>query len=233
MILNSQTTTINYGQLKDIFDKTIVEYSNSRVKIIAPKIFQNCSSLMSVNFPACTVIGTSAFADCYNLTTVNFSNCEKIGTSAFSNCSSLEEVVFPNCTLIEYYAFSNCQNLRSISFPNCVSIMAGAFWKCSFSAVTLENCRSLGRDAFAYCPNLEVASFPNCWYIDYSVFAKSPKFKSLYLTGSSVAKLAHFGAFESTLINTASGRIYVPSSLLATYRVASQWKAFSSRFVGV
>jgi hypothetical protein len=58
--------------------------------------------------------------------------------------------------------------------------------------------------------------------------------------GSSIPSLAYTNAFYSTPIAgyTAStggvyGSIYVPASMLESYKTANNWSYFSDRFVGV
>ena len=41
--------------------RTLTSYTNDRVTSIGVYAFYNCTSLTSVNFPACTSIGNSAF----------------------------------------------------------------------------------------------------------------------------------------------------------------------------
>lgn len=66
---------------------------------------------------------------------------------------------------------------------------------------------SIGSYAFAYCSGLT----------------------TLYLTGSSLCSLAASTAFTSTGIGSNKGYIYVPSSLVASYKAATNWAFFSNR----
>ena len=142
-----------------------------------------------------------------------------IGSHAFAYCSSLTTMSFPACTSIGNYAFSYCTNLTTASFPACTSI---------------------GSCVFAYCSSLATASFPACKSIGGSAFSKCCTFISLYLLGSSVARLANSNAFSSTpfmgYVSSTSGvwgSIYVPASLLDSYKTATNWAYYSLRFVGV
>ena len=60
---------------------------------------------------------------------------------------------------------------------------------------------------------------------------------SLYLMGSSVVSSLVATAFNTTplsrSINGKFGSIFVPASLLAQYKSARNWKAYSSRMVGI
>ena len=116
------------------------------------------------------------------------------------------------------YAFYSRTNLTTVSFPNATTI---------------------GRYAFYICTSLTTASFPSATNIGSYAFRDCYNLKSLYLTGSSVCKLSASNAFSSTPIGGYStsagtyGSIYVPTSLLTSYKAATNWTYFSSRFVGI
>jgi hypothetical protein len=141
-----------------------------------------------------------------------------IGSSAFTYCSRLTTVSFPVATTIGYSAFGYCSRLTTVSFPVATTISDYAFTSCS---------------------GLITASFPAATSIGGSAFNRCYNLKSLYLTGSSLCKLSNSNAFASTPIGGYStsagtyGSIYVPASLLASYKASTNWTYFSSRFVGV
>ena len=116
------------------------------------------------------------------------------------------------------YAFYECYSLTTASFPKVTSI---------------------GGYAFCYCGRLTTVSFPKVTTIGGYAFNRCYNLKSLYLTGSSLCKLSNSNAFTSTPIGGYStsagtyGSIYVPASLLNSYKTATNWTYFSSRFVGI
>lgn len=231
--------------------------------IIKPYAFYRCQLLTSISFPACISIGSYAFASCYSLTTANLPSCTSIGSSAFALCSALSSISFPTCSVIDNYgfykcislveanfpscikmsdlAFNNDTSLISVSFPNCTTIGTYVFASCySLADVYLPVCKSIGQYTFGYCSQLSTVSFPSCTYIGPQAFQRCFNLLSLYLMGSSLCSLAGKDAFTSTPISdyTTStggvyGSIYVPASLLASYKAATNWVTYSSRFVGV
>ena len=163
-------------------------------------------------------IGNYAFTSCTSLTTVSFPVATFIGGSAFTRCYRLTTASFPAATFIGNYAFSSCFSLTTASFPVATSIGSYAFSNCfSLATVSFPVATSIGGSAFTRCYNLI----------------------SLYLTGSSLCALSASAAFTSTPIggySTSAGRygsIFVPASLLASYKAATNWAYFSSRFVGI
>ena len=193
-------------------------YYNSRVTEIGKYAFNYCTSLTTINFPACTNIESNAFYNCSSLTTVSFPACMIIGGNAFYNCSRLTVVNFPACTSIKNNAFTGCTSLTTINSPACTNIEKSAFYDCSsLTTISFPVCTNIGSNAFQYCRNL----------------------LSAYFMGSSIPSLANSNIFNYTpiggyIVNTGVyGSIYVPASMLESYKTATNWSYFSDKFVGV
>jgi hypothetical protein len=125
----------------------------------------------------------------------------------------LVDVTLPFAKSIGTCAFKQCERLSAISVPKVESIGNSAFANCSaLATVTLPACASIGTEAFA-----------DCWSLT-----------TVYLTGNSVTELASTNAFMSTPIEASSytgafGSIFVPESLVDTYKAATNWSAYSDR----
>ena len=226
----------------ELVERTITgTYINSRVTEIRIRAFFDCVLLNEVNFPNCSEIWQSAFENCTNLKSAIFPKCIELGSYAFRYCYSIQYISFPICTYIGSFAFESCsKQLTTVNFPSCEWIMQSAFAYCQvLSSISFPLCSTISVGAFARCSSLTTASFPKCEEIWSSAFYSCVRLKSLYLTNSSVVSLSHSGAFGNTPIGGYSniagtfGSIYVPTSLLASYKAATNWAYFSSRFVGV
>ncbi len=175
------------------------------------------------------------------LVSYSSSNVTSLPIYAFCGRSNLEEVDFPACTTISSSAFLSCSALTTASFPACTSIGVSAFRRCySLTSINFPVCTSIGSYTFQECTSLTTASFPSCTTIGTYAFGSCYNLLSLYLLGSSLCFLAGMAAFTSTPISTYTastggvyGSIYVPASLLASYKAATNWVRYSSRFVGV
>ena len=193
-------------------NRTITNYTNNRVTTIGIYAFAACSSLTSVNFPKVTTIGSSAFYNCSRLASVSFPMATTIGSYAFIRCSSIASVNFPKATTISNDAFHNCSRLTSVSFPMAATIGSYAFCSCSYlTSVSFPMATSIGSSAFCSCSSLT----------------------SIYLKNSSVCYLAKSNAFSNTGIWSNKGSIFVPSSLVTSYKTATNWTFFSNRIYGV
>ena len=215
-------------------------YFNDRVTKITNHAFNNQRYLTTVNFPMCISIFANAFLQCTRLASVSFPNCVEISPSAFYGCNSLEIVNFPKCEVINISCFGYCNDLTTAIFPKCTEIWSSAFTGCSnLVTISFPLCSRIRTSAFYGCTNLATVSFPKGNSIAGYAFNNCYNLKSLYLMGSSVCELKNSNAFTSTPIGGYSasaktyGSIYVPASLLTSYKTATNWTYFSSRFVGI
>ena len=135
------------------------------------------------------------------------------------------------------YAFRNCSTLTEIDLPNCTAVDNNAFYQCkNLSYANLINCQMIGANAFYMCSKLTTLSFPNCTIIYASAFANCSNLFSLYLTGSVYVSL-YSSVFNYTPFTVSSngvyGSIYVPASMLETYKTLPNWSNLSQRLVGI
>lgn len=200
------------------YESSTISSFSSNATYILDNAFAYCSNLTSVDFPQASHIGRSVFWKCTSLTTVSFPQASYIGNSAFTFCSNLITASFPQANYIESYAFYSCNKLTTASFPQASYI---------------------GSSAFAYCIYLTTASFSQASDICSSVFRNCCRLISLYLLGSSIPTLYASNAFYSTPIGGYStfagqyGSIFVPASLFNSYKTATNWATYSSRFVSI
>ena len=167
-------------------------------------------------------------------------NCSTVRAFTFQFCTSLAQINFPQCTTIGSSAFYQCTSLTQINFPQCSTIGTSAFASCtSLSQVSFPQCTTIGTSAFAYCTSLSQVSFPQCSTINNYAFYYCQNLISLYLLYSSICVLNGVGTFTSTPISryyTAIGRygsIFVPSSLVASYKNATNWTTYANRIFAI
>ncbi len=213
-------------------------FPNSALSVLPQDMFFNNGMIRGISANNVNLISTNAFCSCTNLSEVNFPNCATISDSAFYSCRRLFQINFPNCTSIGSYAFQSCSSLSSISFQNCTTIGASTFYGCSsLSSISFPNCTIIGNYAFSNCSALTVVSFPNCISLSQYAFRNCTNLSSFYFMGSSIPSITVY-TFQYTPLSTSSylgyyGSIYVPASLLASYKTTTNWTAYSSRMVGI
>ena len=185
----------------------VVNLSNS-ASYVHPFVFEKNKYLQTVYLPNCISIGENAFAFCSNLSSVNLPNCEYIGSSVFYICSSLSQISLPKCSYIGRGAFYSCISLTQIDLPMCSYMDSATFQSCSsLTQVNLPKCSYIGRGAFGYCSLLSIIT------IGYS----------------GVCSLVSSNVFNATQITSSTGSIYVPTSLVDSYKSATNWSYFSTQ----
>lgn len=204
--------------LEALLNCTITNYSNNELSKVRTGLFADCSNLTTVSLPNCTDLADYAFYSCKKLNSVNLPICKRALKQAFAYCTDLTNINLPLCSSFATYVFSACTNLETASLPELSYVGAYAFSDCNkLTTLSLPKGNNIGGGAFSKCFNL----------------------KSLYLMSTSVCKLQNSNAFTSTPIGGYStsagtyGSIYVPASLVDTYKASTNWTYFSSRFVGV
>ena len=217
-----------------LIDGTLTVCENNRVTHIKAYAFYSCSTLTSVNFPSVTGIGYSAFQSCSALTSISFPKVTIIAEYAFQGCKSLTSVYFPQATNIGKCAFQSCTSLTSVYFPKAYGTGNNAFQYCSaLTSVSFPLATSIYSYAFQYCTALTSVSFPKVTDISASVFQGCTSLTSVYLTNSQVCTLRLSNAFSNTGIWSDKGSIFVPASLVNSYKAATNWAFFSNRIFSI
>lgn len=92
-------------------------------------------------------------------------------------------------------------------------------------------CKVVGHSAFHYCTSLASAIFPAATKIENIAFYACTALKALVLRKSdSICTLAHINSLGGTPITSGTGYIYVPASLIETYKTADKWSTFAAQF---
>ena len=197
--------------------------------IIQDSAFNNARSIQTLNTNA-KEIRQYAFNHCTSLTQVSLPACISIGKMVFDTCISLTQISLPVCLYIGDYAFTDCRSLTQISLPVCSYIDDGAFTNCSsLTQVSLPVCSHIGNYVFQICSSLSQVSLPVCSYIGYSAFVNCSLLNIITLGWSSVCDILESQVFNNTGITSSTGSIFVPSSLVSSYKSATYWSYFSDR----
>ena len=136
------------------------------VKVIHECTFENCSSLVNVEFSeGLATIGGGSFRAA-GITNADFpSSLKEIGDEAFAHCGGLVTISMkPNLTTIGLGAFSYCSALKSIETPSSVTtVMGAAFARCENleTAIFSEGLKNLGEWAFGESMMLKSVYLPS------------------------------------------------------------------------
>ena len=182
-------------------------------------LFYNCSTLIT----APQLLATTLVEDCYyymfsetSITTAPQLPATTLARGCylamFQKCSSLTTAPqLPAATLVKscYYGmFNDCSSLSQVNLPMCEYIGNYTFRNCySLSQISLPVCKYITDYAFWFCSSLSIMT------IGYS----------------SICSLKNSNAFSKTQITSSTGSIYVPTSLVDSYKSANYWSYFSTQ----
>ena len=247
LLIPDTVTSIGANAFKNCYSLQSVIIP-SGVTSIGDSAFYDCYALKSVVIPdTVSTVSSSAFYYCYSLQVAVIPNgIRTIPSYAFIGCS-LKSVVLPeSVTSIANEAFYN-STLFSVVIPDRVTSISGtAFSACKFKHFTIpdgvtsvstkqfQNCRclesivlpdtvtSIGSTAFSGCQSLKyveiqdgvtsigASAFSNCTSLKVVCKAVTPPTLG---TNAFIAQ------------NPVS--IYVPDSVVADYKAATNWAAFA------
>ena len=112
-------------------------------------------------------------------------------------------------TSVGPYAFYNCTNLNSVNVPVATKIDTHSFYQCTYlTRVDLSAATIINAAAFGYCKKLE----------------------TLILRNTQLTALTVQNSFNNTPIASGNGYIYVPATLVDSYKAATNWSAFATKF---
>lgn len=192
--------------------------------------FLGCTALEQISLPNCTVVSQQAFQQCYSLTSVYLPNCAQIPMNTFYGCIALSDIILTSCTSIQQAAFQACSSLSQISLPNCTYIGKMAFQGAGLQTLDLPKLLKIDQvQTFAYCSSLSQVHLSVCSFIANYAFAFCADGMSLYLYSTAVCSLGGSAVFYSM----SDFNIYVPSSMVESYKAANYWSDFSAQIFSI
>lgn len=154
-----------------------------------------------------TSVGQHAFHDCDKLTGVSLPAAVTINNYAFYSCGKLTTINLPSATSIGSNAFYYCAELSNINIPAVASIGTSAFESTSLTYVDLPLVTTIGNYAFRYCSNLE----------------------AIVLRSANSVCTIKSSTFNGTKIASGEGYVYVPRSLVDSYKTATYWSIYANQ----
>lgn len=149
----------------------------------------------------------------------------EVGPSAFRQCAHLRRISLPNATTISAYAFDKCMVLQTAYCPNVTSI---------------------DRETFSYCervteivlPNLTackgISSLRDCCSLTKLIVGTNQTTVATLANTNALLNCHHILGTTHSSYNPNSlkdGYIYVPLSLVADYRSATNWATYATQIM--
>lgn len=229
LALRNQVTSVSDPDLTSIrsyglaYMTALTSASFPNLQTIDSYAFYNDAALAmnGWQFPKAKTIGNYAFRYCYGLTgdVVLPSTVTSIGQYSFASCKNISTFTATGAiTTFGTYTFVGASadhkmTVREIHLPNLGTSIA---LNLNFGSTTAANA----------CQQLEIVDIGKAKSIAANTFANCYKLSTLIMRRTSVTTCANVSAFLNTPLRGYSSRtatIYVPESLIDSYKAASVW----------
>lgn len=132
---------------------TLEVLDNSKATSLRTRICQYAYSLVTVNLPSVTSIGTLAFYGCTGLKTINFPLAASVTSQSFYNCTKLKHADFGKASSIAAQAFNGCSALTELILRKSDSI-------CTLSNVNGISNTAIGKGTgYLYVPSALIEDY--------------------------------------------------------------------------
>lgn len=158
------------------------------------------------------------------------SQAASVRIRAFSNCASVVSISLPAATTVGNWAFMQCSKLATVSLPEATTLGSAAFSACAaLTSVTIPKATSLPSQSLYNCTSLQKIDLPAVTSISDSVFMMDSALTAVILRSTTLVTLSNKSAFSSSGVSAGTGYIYVPSSLVASYKAATNWSTYAAQ----
>lgn len=165
------------------------------------------------------------------ITEVRVQGVESVRERFFSDCTQLIVIDLPDLKTMGKRSCYGCRSLRELNYPLLETIGEQAFYYCDkVTSVNFPLLTSLGPYAFQNCFGLVKADLGGVISIPTYAFRNCTKLDTLILRSNTVCELVDTIAISNTAIGTGKGYIYVPSTLIEDYKVATNWVTYADQF---
>lgn len=206
-------------------NNNITKFKNTFITGAGNNLLSNCSNLTLADLPNLESAGDSLLDSCSALTSANLHNLKRAGMNFIDGCTNLTSVDLTSLESAGNSVLGYCDYLTSVNLPNLTSVGNGLLNTCpSLTSVNLPNLTTAGTHLLAYCTSLTAVGFPNLTSVGGNFLSNSPKLQSIYLRSTTMCTLGGVTTLPSSV------SIYVPASLINSYKTADYWKEYASNF---
>ena len=126
--------------------------------------------------------------------------------------------------------FSYCYNLTSINLPNAVAIDQYAFVYCTaLQKIVLPSVTTIGAFAFQDASALTVVDLHKVTTLQSNVFTRTNITTLILRKTDGITINGSTAVFNSTPMSKGEGYIYVPKSLVDSYKSATNWSVYANQ----
>lgn len=209
---------------------------DSVTSMLEPSTFAEQTLLENVSLPNINGISEKSFHSCSALKTVNIPKCTTLPDYAFQSCKALTSLTTGTLTTIGQYSMQYTESFLVDFVANSVAALgATAFRGSGIKSFKGNKLGTINNYALAECPNLTTVdigstSTVSSPQIKTSAFQNSTALTALIIRNTSKTfSLAAVNALSGTPIADGTGFIYVPDSLVDTYKAATNWSTYAAQ----
>lgn len=230
------------------------ELSADAVIKIDQYAFTDGWALTSLYFPNVTEIGRNAFQGCYNVNSVYMPNLITTGVYSFQRCTKLNDISLPNVTYLQERMFDSAGMAGNVRLDSMTACGGYSFSSSKIESVDFPALKKVELYAFYNCKSLvnvvgrEITEIQTCAFYGCTVLTTVDLHKIITL-GSQVFR--NCTALEHIIIrntdavatynNTTASydpanenlKIYVPRSLVDSYKTAANWSRLAEKIVAL
>lgn len=208
---NTERITANNAELREAIEmaETLPDIQNETLEITKNGMYNVLSyHLVDVNVPDSGKEVAALLGD--TMTELNNSIVKSLKARACQGATKLVTVNLPLVTSLGSYAFYQCSGLVTVTLPKLTSVSTQTFYSCA--KLQHADCGQLGA--------MPAQTFNACSSLTELILRKT----------SSICTLANANAISNSPIGKGTGYIYVPSTLVETYKTATNWSTFVNQF---
>ena len=203
----------------------ITKFKNTFITGVGDNLLDSCSALTLADLPNLESAGDSLLDSCTALTSVNLHNLKIAGMNLIDGCTNLTSVDLTSLESAGNSVLGYSNKLASVDLPNLESVGNGLLNECSaLTSVSLPNLTTAGNHLLSYCTSLTAVGFPNLKSVGGTFLSNSPKLQYIYLRSTTMCTLGGITTLPSSV------SIYVPASLIDSYKTADNWKKYAANF---
>lgn len=221
----------------------LTKFSADYVTTVGDYAFNNIcrgtARSVEIDLPRLLTAGANAFGNDLNSVptgmelTLDAPALQTAQTSAFSG-SALVEAIFPALSSVGDNCFYGSKHLAKLKIDSLVYSARNSFGNCAaLTEVYAPLLQTVETYAFASDSALAKIELPAATSIGVNAFNSCTALTTLILSGSTVCALQNTNTFINTPIASGTGSIYVPDSLVETYKTATNWATYAAQIKGL
>lgn len=167
-----------------------------------------------------------------DLTELRSENLTKLRTYAFTKCTKLTKIDIPNCIYIHYHCFESC-GIKELKMYKAGNTRGEAtFYGCNYiEKIILPNFSMIEQayQTFYNCTNLKVIDILNIAGNQIQLFLGCFSLNTLILRRNT--DISPLSTIQSIPFFKNDGLLYVPETLLDSYKTATNWSTIANRII--